>query len=95
MRSSPRSIPKRDETQGTLRWSVATSGDSGAGNFYDETVFALKDSHPCLAIRYFIHSTNFENYPAGTVRQFDKVGLVRLFDRIRSTFALSQRKQPT
>lgn len=80
---------ERDEDQGTLHWSVATSGDAGAGNFYDETIYALKDSHPCLGIRYFIHSTNVDNYPAGTVKQFDKGGLVRLFDRIRSTFALT------
>jgi hypothetical protein len=81
---------QRDENEGSLHWSVATSDDAGAGNFYDETVYALKDSRPCLAIRYFIHSTNVDNYPAGTVRQFDKAGLVGLFDRIRSTFALSQ-----
>lgn len=80
---------ERDEDQRTLHWSVATAGDAGASNFYDETVYALKDSHPCLGIRYFIHSTNVDNYPAGTIRQFDKAGLVRWLDRIRSTFALT------
>jgi len=84
---------ERDEDQGMLHWSVATSGDAGAGNFYDETIYALKDSRPCLGIRYFIHSTNVDNYPAGTVKQFDKAGLVRLFDRIRSTFALAQHQR--
>jgi hypothetical protein len=86
---------ERSEDQGALHWSVSTSGDAGAGNFYDETVYALKDSRPCLAIRYFIHSTNVDNYPAGTVKQFDKTGLVKLFDRIRSTFALSQHERAT
>ena len=86
---------ERDENRGSLRWSIGTSGDAGAGNFYDETVYALKDSRPCLALRYFIHSTNVANYSPGTVKQFDKAGLVRLFDRIRSTFALTQRRHPT
>jgi hypothetical protein len=81
---------QRDEYQDSLHWSVATAGDAGAGNLYDETIYVLKDSRPCLAIRYFIHSTNVENYTPGTVRQFDRAELVRLFDRIRSTFASSQ-----
>ena len=85
----------RDEDQGELHWSVATSGDAGAGNLYDETVYALKDSRPCLAIRYFIHSTNIANYTAGTVKQFDRAELVRQFDRIRSTFELTQKSHST
>src|SRR5689334_10965956 len=80
---------ERTEDQGDLHWSIGTAGDAGAGNFYDETVYALKSSKPCLGIRYFIHSTNVDNNPPGTVRQFDKAALVKLFDRIRSTFALS------
>jgi len=80
---------ERTEDQSDLHWSVGTAGDAGAGNFYDETVYALKGSRPCLGIRYFIHSTNVDNYPPGTVKQFDKAALVKLFDRVRSTFALS------
>jgi hypothetical protein len=81
---------QRNEMQGNKRWSVGTMGDAGAGNFYDETVYALEGSKPCLAIRYFIHSTNVANYPEGTVKQFDHTGLVGMFDRIRSTFVLAQ-----
>ena len=77
------------ETDGGHSWSVATGGDAGAGNFYDETVYALTDSSPCIAIRYFIHSTNVANYDPGTVRQFDRAALVTMFDRIRSTLARS------
>jgi hypothetical protein len=84
---------QRDEDHGSLLWSVATSGDAGAGNLYDETVYALKGSHPCLAIRYFVHSTNVGNYTPGTVKQFDRAGLFGTFDRIRSTFALAQRER--
>ena len=86
---------RREEDRGSLHWSVATAGDAGAGNIYDETLFALKGSRPCLAIRYFIHSTNFSNYSPGTIKQFDRVGLTKLFDRIRSTFALTQRQRQT
>jgi hypothetical protein len=81
---------QRDETEGGLHWSVGTVGDAGAGNFYDETAYALTGSKPCLGIRYFIHSTNIGNYTPGTVKQFDRAGLVQQFDRIRSTFALAR-----
>lgn len=83
-------MTQRTETTGGLRWSVGTMGDAGAGNFYDETVYALEGSKPCLAIRYFIHSTNVANYPEGTVTEFDRAALIAMFDRIRSTFTLEQ-----
>ncbi len=75
------------ENDGGHAWSVATSGDAGAGNFYDETVYALTDSKPCLAIRYFIHSTNVANYDPGTIKEFDRKALVTAFDRIRGTLS--------
>lgn len=74
-----------DVHAGGRLWSVATQQDAGAGNFYDITVFALKNSNPCLAVRYFIHSTNVGNYDPGTVREFDRTALMRAFDKIRAT----------
>jgi hypothetical protein len=84
------------ENDGGHTWSVADSGDAGAGNFYDETVYALVGSEPCLAIRYFIHSTNIANYDPGAVKQFDRGALVTMFGRIRSTLTLTPaRDTPT
>ncbi len=80
------------ENDGGHVWSVANGGDAGAGNFYDETVYALEGSSPCLAIRYFIHSTNIANYDPGAVKQFDRGALVTMFGRIRSTLALLPEK---
>ncbi len=78
---------ERTDHRGDQVWSVATAGDAGAGNFYDETVYALTRSKPCLAIRYFIHFTNIGAYPSGTANQFDRATLILAFDRIRSTFS--------
>jgi hypothetical protein len=69
-------------------WSTANAQDAGAGNFYDIAVFALPGSKPCLAVRYFIHSTNIGNYDPGTVKAFDRVGLVKTFATIRRTLRL-------
>ena len=81
----------RTETDGGITWSVELGSDAGAGNLYDETVYAVQGSQPCLAIRYFIHSTNIANYPPGSVTQFDKTKLLATFDRIRASFHLTRR----
>jgi membrane-bound inhibitor of C-type lysozyme len=77
-------------TDSGINYSVATSGGAGAGNFYDEAVFAIPGSSPCTAVRYFIHSTNVGNYPAGTVKEFDKAGVINEFDLIRRTLVLGR-----
>jgi hypothetical protein len=77
------------ETHGRITYSVETGNDAGAGNFYEESVYAVAGPQSCLAIRYFIHSTNIDNYPAGSVTQFDKAKLVATFDKMRDSFRLA------
>jgi hypothetical protein len=74
---------------GGMRWSVAHGSDAGAGNFYEETVYAVADAKPCIALRYFIHSTNIGNYDPGTVKPFDRRKLVATFDRMRRSFQMT------
>jgi hypothetical protein len=70
-------------TDGNTTYSVASSTGAGAGNRYEETVYALPNSHPCIAVRYFVHYSVLENYPAGAVRAFDRQALLAQFDAIR------------
>jgi hypothetical protein len=74
-------------TVGSRVWSIASTSGVGAGNLYEETVYALKDSKPCIALRYFIHSGNIGNYPPGTVAEFNRGALLAEFDKIRDSFA--------
>lgn len=74
---------------GSATYSVATSSDAGAGNLYEEIVYAIPSSTPCMAVRYFIHSTQIANYPAGTVRAFDRAALISDFDKIRRSLVLT------
>jgi hypothetical protein len=76
-------------TENGVSYSVASSSDAAAGNLYEERVLALKGSSPCTAVRYFIHSSNIGNYPAGTVKEFDHDALVSAFDAIRQTLKLT------
>jgi membrane-bound inhibitor of C-type lysozyme len=71
-------------------YSVASTSDAGAGNRYEETVYAIPGTNPCIAIRYFIHYSAIENYPPGQVQAFDEAALMSQFDQIRRTLTLSQ-----
>ncbi len=75
-------------TDNGVTYSVASSTDAGAGNRYEKTVYAIPGSTPCLAVVYLIHYSVIENYPAGTVQAFDKLGLLNQFDQIRRSLKI-------
>jgi hypothetical protein len=68
-----------------IQYSIATTTDAGAGNYYEEHVFAIASSTPCFAVRYFIHSTNIENYDPGTIKEFNYTSLIKEFDTMRDS----------
>jgi hypothetical protein len=77
-------------TDGNRTYSMASSSEGAAGNLYEETVYALPGTSPCIAIRYFIHSTNIGAYDPGTVKEFDKDALIKTFGRMRRSLALTK-----
>lgn len=74
---------------GRHRYTVAYSLGAGAGNRYDETVYATPVDGGCIAVRYYIHYGVYENYPEGSIKKFDEVELKKLFDSIRVTLSLN------
>ncbi len=74
-------------TEDGMTYSLASTTGAGAGNRYEETVYALPGTNPCLAIRYFIHYGAIENYPK-TIHAFDKGKLLLEFDAIRRSLVL-------
>ena len=78
-----------DEENGTGYSYITTTG-AGAGNRYEETVYAFPGTSPCLALRYFIHYGVFENYPKGSIKEFDSTALHKEFNAIRQTFVFNQ-----
>ena len=82
-------VTAHDITQNGTEYSFASSTGVAAGNLYEEHVYALATSSPCTAVRYFIHSTAIENFPAGTVREFDRGVLLTEFDKIRQSLILN------
>ena len=82
--------PAKTLAEGTMTYSVATGGDAGAGNLYDETVYAFPaNAKTCYGIRYFIHSMQIGNFPEGTVTAFDRTALLATFDEIRRSFMVT------
>ena len=79
------SVTAHDIIENGTEYSFASSTGAAAGNLYDEQVYALATSSPCTAVRYFIHSSNIGNYPAGMMREFDRSALITAFDNIRQS----------
>lgn len=75
-------------TEKGIAYSVASGNGAAAGNRYEETVYATRNGNTCFAVRYFIHSTVFENYPIGSIQKFDKEKLLAMFDTVRKTLTI-------
>ncbi len=84
--SDPQNV--RQVSENGVDYVVADESGAGAGNFYEERVYAIPGTMPCVAIRYFIHSTNVGNYEPGTVAEFDRAALLKEFDKIRHSLKL-------
>ena len=85
----PANVKAQDVTDNGTSYSVATSSGAGAGNRYDETVYALAGSKPCTAVRYYVHYSVLENYPPGAVTAFDQTSLTNAFDTIRRSLVVA------
>jgi len=81
-------------TDGDRSYSYATTADAGAGNRYEEAVYVIPNSQPCIGVRTFTHSTVLENYDPGTVRAFDAEALTTLFTAVRRSLVTDPRFTP-
>lgn len=81
-------LPQDISVNGSV-YSSASSSDAGAGNRYDEYVYAFSKGKTCLAVRYFIHYSAIENYPIGVVTEFNQNNLLKAFDAIRDSLNFS------
>jgi hypothetical protein len=76
--------------EGTRAYSFASSSEAAAGNRYEEYVYALPASNPCIAVRYFVHYGAIQNYDASTTKEFNRTKLFADFDAIRKTLIVNQ-----
>ena len=81
-------VTPTEVTDNGVTYSLATTTGAGAGNLYEEMVYAIASSSPCTAVRYSIHSGNIGNYDPGAVKEFDRNALLNSFDTIRRSLQL-------
>jgi hypothetical protein len=82
--------PVIEKIDGGFVYSFSEASGAGAGNRYEETIYALLGTNPCIAVRYFVHYGVPQNYPEGSIMEFDKAALVDQFDQIRKTLVINQ-----
>ncbi|MBX4210672.1 hypothetical protein KW783_01745 [Candidatus Parcubacteria bacterium] len=86
-----------DEDPGTIKSSkidnagvfsqMASSTGAAAGNRYEKVVFAAgPNAGMCYGVQLFIHTSVLENYPAGTVKAYDRAKIDQIFDKMLSSF---------
>jgi hypothetical protein len=74
------------QTVGGQNFSVFTSTDAAAGNRYQEKTFRAFQNGSCLEIVELLHYGVIENYPPGTVQQFDEAKFSGILDSIVQTY---------
>ncbi len=75
-------VRARAETEGAVTYSVASSTVTEDGETTEEIVYAYPSSEPCIAVRYFLQSSEVDATATGT-RAFDRSATVAAFDAIR------------
>ncbi|MGH7175176.1 MAG: MliC family protein [Minisyncoccia bacterium] len=86
---APGTGPKTTTING-VTFDEFTSHDAGAGNLYDTTSYRLIRDGQCYALEYTIHSTQFTNYPAGTITRFNEASVTSELDAIARSFQFLQ-----
>jgi len=78
---------KAQAMSGAVPFSVATSSETVGADTFEEAVFAISSSSPCIAMRFFLHSVNSTS-TASSARAFDRTAVLAAFDKIRQSLTL-------
>lgn len=70
-----------------ISFSVATSSETAGADTFEEMVFAVSGSKPCIAMRYFMHTTAATG-TASSTPAFDRTSVIAAFDSIRNSLSV-------
>jgi len=59
---------------------------AAAGNRYDQVFYRTVWQDKCFEVIFLVHSANIDNYPPGTVVEFDRTALLAKFEAVLATF---------
>ncbi len=80
---------KQAITEHGTEYAFAAQRDAHGADLYEEHVYAIKGSSPCVAVRYSVHSKLPGTYGADT-KDFDRTALLSTFDVMRWSLSLKQ-----
>lgn len=78
---------KAQPVTGVVSFSVATSSEKAGADTFEEAVFAVTGSKPCIAMRYFLHTTSATG-TASTTPAYDRAAVLAAFDSIRNSLSI-------
>jgi hypothetical protein len=81
-------------TWNDLKVKRVDASDPGAGNLYTSRIYRTLFDGTCYEVALTVHTTNIDNYEAGTVVEFDKEQAFSVLENIRMTFGLRKEAGP-
>jgi hypothetical protein len=66
-------------------FKIFSSNGAAAGNLYETTSYRAVKNRICYESLLLLHSANIQNYPEGSVKQFDKAAAIRTLKNILGT----------
>lgn len=73
-------------TMNGVPFTKITFTGAGAGNRYDTTSYRAVRGNQCYAVEYTIHYGVIENYPVGTVKEFDEARVQSALEKMVQSF---------
>lgn len=77
-------------TENGITYSVATSTVESPGAITEETIYALRGTKPCTALRYSFMLYDTSPFASSTPREFDRMAITEAFDSIRLSLKIAQ-----
>lgn len=71
---------------GGVAFTKIVYSDAAAGNRYDTTSYRTVRNKQCYAVEHTIHYGAIQNYPPGTVKEFDEALVERALDEVAQSF---------
>jgi hypothetical protein len=79
-------VKAQPTTSGAITYSVATSTETVGADTFEEAVFAIPGTSPCIAMRYFLHTVAATGTASTT--PYDRTAVLTALESIRNSLTL-------
>ena len=82
--------PEPDAIINGVAFKFFTGGDGAAGHFDNSKIYRNFHNNMCYEIAAHVGSTNIDNYPAGTISQFDETAVWQKLQGVVNSFSFTK-----